>query len=177
MMRVRLCFAISLIAAIAICGLIMRALHVRRLRSASLIARAALLKGNGTALFLSGRPDKSKAPQAPPGPRTRRAGDPYVAEKARVEAWVRVGNGTLLFMHVHKGGGSTVCSMARASGMRIPTPETSGGWMGKNCNPRKRDKYRSWQARPDDMVAYARTHRPEPVQFYAIEVGFESSAA
>ena len=95
----------------------------------------------------------------------------------RVEKWVRAGKGVLLFMHVHNGGGSTACNMARPSGMRIPTPETSGSWVDQKCNPHTRDKYRSWQAWPDDMVEYARTHRLAPVQFYAIEVGFESSAA
>ena len=96
----------------------------------------------------------------------------------RVEKWVRAGKGVLLFMHVHNGGGSTACNMARPSGMRIPTPETSGSWVDQKCNPHTRDKYRSWQAWPDDMVEYAvfilsRTDVPEHDDFtrhFALQV-------
>ena len=91
----------------------------------------------------------------------------WEGERGRVDGWARGDNGTVLFVHVHKGGGSTICAMAQGSDVRIPPPETSRGWMGKNCNPRKVDKWRAWQAPPDVMVQYARRLG---VQFYAIEV-------
>ena len=80
----------------------------------------------------------------------------WAGERARVEAWVRGGNGTVSFLHVHKGGGTTMCSLARANGMvtqkNVPH---SGAWAGHNCNPTKEDVFAASKGLPEAAVAFA----------------------
>lgn len=93
----------------------------------------------------------------------------FAAEKARVEAAVRARHGTVFFMHVHKGGGTTICNLAKQSKVMVPAMAQSSSWMGKNCNPKAEDRRRAWEAAPSELVAYARTSHPRVLNFYAIE--------
>ena len=84
------------------------------------------------------------------------ASDPWAAEKARVEDWVRRGRGTISFLHVHKGGGTTMCELARANGMRTQRNVAhSAAWAGHNCNPTKEDAFDANKGLPEAAVAYA----------------------
>ena len=84
------------------------------------------------------------------------ASDPWAAEKARVEDWVRRGKGTISFLHVHKGGGTTMCELARANGMRTQRNVAhSAAWAGHNCNPTKEDAFDANKGLPEAAVAYA----------------------
>ena len=92
------------------------------------------------------------------------ASDPWAAEKARVEDWVRRGKGTISFLHVHKGGGTTMCELARANGMRTQRNVAhSAAWAGHNCNPTKEDAFDANKGLPEAAVAYAaRMRGPGP---------------
>lgn len=92
--------------------------------------------------------------------------DPFASERQRVEAWVRSGNTTVIFLHVHKAGGTTVCNMAKASRVRVPPTAESKSWYGKNCNPLAADIPAAWRGTPEVMLQYARDAQ---LQFYAIE--------
>ena len=84
------------------------------------------------------------------------ASDPWAAEKARVEDWVRRGRGTISFLHVHKGGGTTMCELARANGMRTQRNVAhSAAWAGHNCNPTKEDAFDANKGLPEAALAYA----------------------
>ena len=84
------------------------------------------------------------------------ASDPWAAEKARVEDWVRRGKGTISFLHVHKGGGTTMCELARANGMRTQRNVAhSAAWAGHNCNPTKEDAFDANKGLPEAALAYA----------------------
>jgi len=77
----------------------------------------------------------------------------------------------LLFVHIHKAGGTTICQIAQA--VRISTPKPAKtrkdvtSWFSKNCNPNFAD---GWRGRaygfsgPEAMLDYAKT-----VDMYAIE--------
>lgn len=92
--------------------------------------------------------------------------DPFAAEKRKVELAVREGRGTIYFTHIHKGGGTTICSLAKVNNMRVPPEETSAAWTGKNCNPRREDFNRALYSLPSTQAAYASELR---VTFYANE--------
>jgi len=77
----------------------------------------------------------------------------------------------LLFVHIHKAGGTTICNMARNAQLRTPKPAKTykdrDSWFSKNCNPNFKD---GWRGRaygfqgPEAMWDYAKT-----VDMYAIE--------
>ena len=81
--------------------------------------------------------------------------DAWREEKARVEASVRTGKGAISFLHVHKGGGTTMCALARANGMRTQKDTHKASWAGKNCNPAQEDLFDANKGLPEAAVAYA----------------------
>lgn len=93
--------------------------------------------------------------------------DEFRDEKRAVDERVRNGNGAIYFVHVHKAGGTTVCTMAKMNKMRVPAVEKSKKWMGKNCNPRFADKQNAWLGSAEDLVQYSRR---EKFRFMAIEM-------
>ena len=64
--------------------------------------------------------------------------------------------------------------MARINNMRIPEPEKSKGWMGKNCNPRKEDKSTAWEGTVVQQVEYSRRMK---INFFAIESALPAQLA
>lgn len=77
----------------------------------------------------------------------------------------------LVFVHIHKAGGTTICMIAHAVGVRIPKPSRSQkdrtSWFSKNCNPTfaDGDRGRAYGFKgPDAMLKYA-----EEVEMYALE--------
>ena len=67
----------------------------------------------------------------------------------------------VLFVHLHKAGGTTFCTMARANGARTPQgiKGKSVGFFGMNCNPSTIEDARTavWSS-PQDSAKYAETH-------------------
>jgi len=77
----------------------------------------------------------------------------------------------LLFVHIHKAGGTTICQIAHAAQIQTPQPartsKDKATWFSKNCNPTFKDGYRgrAWGFEgPVAMLDYAKT-----VDMYAIE--------
>lgn len=77
----------------------------------------------------------------------------------------------VILLHLHKGGGTTICSIAKNN--RIPTPipgktrQDGASFMSKNCNP-------SWKAKEDAWTdnganGVVEFLRQSGVGFYAIE--------
>lgn len=77
----------------------------------------------------------------------------------------------LLFVHIHKAGGTTICQISNAVQIRTPKPAKTrkdvSSWFSKNCNPTFAD---GWRGRaygfkgPAAMLDYAKS-----VDMYAIE--------
>ena len=83
--------------------------------------------------------------------RWRRTDDPVV----------RARNDTVLLVHIHKAGGTTICEWAKAAGFVVPvaayTSHDQSSYFSKNCNPTHADSKLAWGASgPEAMAAYAR---------------------
>jgi hypothetical protein len=69
----------------------------------------------------------------------------------------------ILYIHIHKDGGTTVCNLAKMNGLRVPPKPPDGkdrGFLGKNCNPSTPDDavMALWSS-PEDAERYAERHR------------------
>ena len=106
--------------------------------------------------------------------------DEWAQERARVELSVRRGQGTMFFTHVHKGGGTTMCAIARATGMTTQkNVPKSGSWAGHNCNPTFEDAFASSKGLPEEAIRYASRMRGSTGRslFYALEGRLPSALA
>ena len=104
----------------------------------------------------------------------------WASEREAVNAGVRARRTPILFLHVHKSGGTSLCEAARTAKLRTETGErcqssgdrvtTSGVWApvyGKNCNPVFVDRHDAWGGNgPDAMLSYAVERK---LDFFAME--------
>lgn len=79
-------------------------------------------------------------------------------EKALVEARVRARKIPVLFLHIHKAGGSTMCNVAKENRLAVPavySPSSYSGIAGKNCNPSPQHIAMAWSGSAGDQALYA----------------------
>ena len=97
------------------------------------------------------------------------SGARFRAEKGAIEAQVRARRAPVLFVHIHKAGGTTMCNLAKASNLTVPitySPEGYSGLAGKNCNPSPNHLTAAWTGTADEQYRYASSLR---LDFYAHE--------
>jgi len=102
--------------------------------------------------------------------------DMYAEEISRVSALVKEGTAPLLFLHIQKAGGSTLCKMAKANDLRVPKESVlkvdRASITGKNCNPSNAEAAAAWYGSAHWQLAYTRQTK---VQFFANEKFLQSS--
>ena len=94
----------------------------------------------------------------------------WIKERETVNAAVRARVAPVLFLHVHKSGGTSLCEAARLTKLHVETGmscltngdrvASAGVWApvyGRNCNPVFIDRHDAWGGNgPQAMLAYAR---------------------
>jgi len=82
------------------------------------------------------------------------------------------GNGTFMFLHFRKNGGTTMCSLAKVNGLRVPGKDSvKSGFdssMGKNCNP-PIQHMKGWWGTKEQQLKWIKR---EGIQYYGHEVHF-----
>jgi hypothetical protein len=79
-------------------------------------------------------------------------------EKAEVEARVRNRTAPVMFVHIHKAGGTTLCNLAKENNLTVPavySPTGYAGIGGKNCNPSPNHLKVAWTGSAQEQMAYA----------------------
>lgn len=79
-------------------------------------------------------------------------------EKAEVEARVRNRTAPVVFVHIHKAGGTTLCNLAKENNLTVPavySPTGYSGIGGKNCNPSPNHLKVAWTGSAQEQSAYA----------------------
>ena len=79
------------------------------------------------------------------------------AEKADLEKRVRKRESPVLFVHIHKAGGTTLCNMAKSNNLTVPieySPSSYSGIAGKNCNPAPNHIRAAWTGSPEEQYEY-----------------------
>ena len=105
-------------------------------------------------------------------------------ERGQTSAAARARLMPILFLHVPKSGGTSLCELARSASLRVPTNgngtcmmsgdrrvESEGVWApvyGKNCNPYFSERHDAWGGNgPERMLSYAADRR---LNLFAMEM-------
>ena len=84
------------------------------------------------------------------------------------EARYRCGKATLVFVHVHKGGGSTFVAMARGNRAGLARHERNGDPVSGS------ERHEWWRKSPARQARWFHHLRQDDVRFIATEKGFPS---
>jgi hypothetical protein len=90
-------------------------------------------------------------------------------EKLRVQRRVRERKAPVMFVHIHKAGGTTLCNLAKANHLTVPatySPTSYKGIGGKNCNPSPLHLKAAWTGTVKEQRIYVRAMA---LDFYAHE--------
>ena len=107
-----------------------------------------------------------------------------LCERGQTSAAARARLMPILFLHVPKSGGTSLCELARSASLRVPTNgngtcmmsgdrrvESEGVWApvyGKNCNPYFSERHDAWGGNgPERMLSYAADRR---LNLFAMEM-------